>query len=156
MARRVARAAAILCEDVRREMVGQSLTKEDRSPVTVADFGAQAIVCRDLARELPNVPRVWLMGSAPDGGLTPARLAGIATFATGIGPSRNLVAEDPGLVARAHAAGLTVTAYTFASRSGDAPTVVRDEMSHFLYTLGGDALFTNNPDRFPRQSGARF
>ncbi|HET9886309.1 MAG TPA: 3'(2'),5'-bisphosphate nucleotidase [bacterium] len=54
MARRVARAAAILCEDVRREMVGQSLTKEDRSPVTVADFGAQAIVCRDLARELPN------------------------------------------------------------------------------------------------------
>lgn len=32
-------------------MVGHSLTKEDRSPVTVADFGAQAIVCRDLARE---------------------------------------------------------------------------------------------------------
>ena len=59
-------------------------------------------------------------------------------------------------MARAHAAGLTVTAYTFASRSGDAPAVVRDEMSHFLHTLGGDALFTNNPDRFPRQSGARF
>jgi len=53
VARRAARAAALLCEDVRREMVGQSLTKEDRSPVTVADFGAQAIVCRDLARELP-------------------------------------------------------------------------------------------------------
>ena len=32
-------------------MVGLSLTKEDRSPVTVADFGAQAIVCRELARE---------------------------------------------------------------------------------------------------------
>src|SRR4029453_15089164 len=49
---RAGRAAApILCEDVRREMVGHSLTKEDRSPVTVADFGAQAIVCRDLARE---------------------------------------------------------------------------------------------------------
>jgi 3'(2'), 5'-bisphosphate nucleotidase len=35
-------------------MVGQSLTKEDRSPVTVADFGAQAIVCRELAREFPG------------------------------------------------------------------------------------------------------
>lgn len=32
-------------------MVGHSLTKDDRSPVTVADFGAQAIVCRELARE---------------------------------------------------------------------------------------------------------
>ena len=54
VARRTARAAALLCEDVRREMVGQSLTKEDRSPVTVADFGAQAIVCRELSREFPK------------------------------------------------------------------------------------------------------
>jgi glycerophosphoryl diester phosphodiesterase len=28
---------------------------------------------------------------------------------------------------------------------------VRDEMAHFLYDLGIDALFTNNPDQFPRQ-----
>jgi glycerophosphoryl diester phosphodiesterase len=25
------------------------------------------------------------------------------------------------------------------------------EMRHFLYELGVDALFTDNPDRFPRQ-----
>ena len=30
------------------------------------------------------------------------------------------------------------------------PTV-REEMSHFLYELGIDALFTNNPDQFPRR-----
>jgi glycerophosphoryl diester phosphodiesterase len=27
---------------------------------------------------------------------------------------------------------------------------VRDEMSQYLYTWGIDALFTNNPDQFPR------
>lgn len=44
-------AAARLCEQVRQEMVGggaQKLDKEDRSPVTVADFGAQALVCRRI------------------------------------------------------------------------------------------------------------
>jgi 3'(2'), 5'-bisphosphate nucleotidase len=52
------RAAAALCEEVRREMVGPALTKEDKSPVTVADFGAQAILCRRLAREFPEDPVV--------------------------------------------------------------------------------------------------
>jgi 3'(2'), 5'-bisphosphate nucleotidase len=52
------RAAAALCEEVRREMVGGALTKEDRSPVTVADFGAQALLCRRLAQEFPEDPVV--------------------------------------------------------------------------------------------------
>jgi glycerophosphoryl diester phosphodiesterase len=28
---------------------------------------------------------------------------------------------------------------------------VRDEMAHFVHTLGIDAAFTDNPDQFPRQ-----
>lgn len=48
VAKEAVRAAAHLCEEVRRELVPASLTKEDKSPVTVADFGAQAIVCRAL------------------------------------------------------------------------------------------------------------
>jgi len=52
------RAAAVLCEDVRREMVGEALEKKDRSPVTVADFGAQAMICRDLGLEFPDDPVV--------------------------------------------------------------------------------------------------
>jgi len=28
---------------------------------------------------------------------------------------------------------------------------VREEMTHFLYTLGIDALFSNHPDQFPRR-----
>ena len=57
IAKRVAREAALLCEDVRRELV-TALVKEDRSPVTVADFGAQALICRTLAREFPDDPVV--------------------------------------------------------------------------------------------------
>ena len=40
---------------------------------------------------------------------------------------------------------------TFRADEKTAYPSVRDEMSHFLYTLGIDALFTNNPDQFPRQ-----
>lgn len=43
--------AAALCQDVRTEIVSVgSLQKDDRSPVTIADFGAQALVCRHLMK----------------------------------------------------------------------------------------------------------
>jgi glycerophosphoryl diester phosphodiesterase len=54
-------------------------------------------------------------------------------------------------VKRAHALGLTVTAWTFRAGEKTAYPSVRDEMAHFLYTLDIDALFTNNPDQFPRK-----
>jgi 3'(2'), 5'-bisphosphate nucleotidase len=49
--------AARLCVAVRRA-VPQQLEKLDRSPVTVADFGSQALVCRILRREFPRDPIV--------------------------------------------------------------------------------------------------
>ncbi len=45
-------------------MVPESLTKKDRSPVTVADFGAQAVVCREVAAEFPRDPVVGEEDSA--------------------------------------------------------------------------------------------
>jgi 3'(2'), 5'-bisphosphate nucleotidase len=52
------RAAARLCTAVRSEMVAgigsDKLDKSDRSPVTIADFGAQAIVSYLLAQAFPN------------------------------------------------------------------------------------------------------
>lgn len=51
--------AAILCEAVRREVLGTAgLAKGDDSPVTVADFGAQALICRALQAAFPNDPIV--------------------------------------------------------------------------------------------------
>ena len=51
----------------------------------------------------------------------------------------------------AHAAGLTVTPYTFRSADTGTFPSVKAEMEHYLYTLGVDALFTDNPDQFPRR-----
>jgi len=53
-----ATAAAVLCEAVRRDMVPAAIEKNDKSPVTVADFGAQALICRALAETFPTDPVV--------------------------------------------------------------------------------------------------
>jgi 3'(2'), 5'-bisphosphate nucleotidase len=50
------RDAARLCKRVRDEVDPGTLEKRDRSPVTVADFGSQAIVCRALLEAFPDVP----------------------------------------------------------------------------------------------------
>jgi 3'(2'), 5'-bisphosphate nucleotidase len=47
--------AAQLCTMVRADMVGaDSIEKGDKSPVTVADFGAQALVCQSLMASFPQ------------------------------------------------------------------------------------------------------
>lgn len=47
--------AAKLCMAVRADMVGaDSLQKDDKSPVTIADFGAQALVCQRLLAAFPQ------------------------------------------------------------------------------------------------------
>ncbi len=61
--RQVAVAAVVqasrLCQSVRRELVSaETLAKKDKSPVTVADFGAQAVVSRLLRQAFPDDPLV--------------------------------------------------------------------------------------------------
>jgi 3'(2'), 5'-bisphosphate nucleotidase len=48
------REAALLARLVQQEMVSPALTKDDRSPVTVADFAAQALIAHRLAEQLPG------------------------------------------------------------------------------------------------------
>ncbi|MGB3136912.1 MAG: inositol monophosphatase family protein, partial [Nodosilinea sp.] len=50
--------AAQLCEAVRQGLVPEAIEKDDKSPVTIADYGAQAIVCKALAAAFPNDPVV--------------------------------------------------------------------------------------------------
>ncbi|MCZ6634668.1 MAG: 3'(2'),5'-bisphosphate nucleotidase [bacterium] len=49
--------AARVCVAVQQGMVG-TMEKEDKSPVTVADFGSQALVCRRLKEHFPDDPIV--------------------------------------------------------------------------------------------------
>ncbi|UCC86258.1 MAG: 3'(2'),5'-bisphosphate nucleotidase [Anaerolineales bacterium] len=51
--------AATLCQQVQREMVSSAaVQKADRSPVTVADYASQAVICRGLADAFPGDPVV--------------------------------------------------------------------------------------------------
>ncbi|HEY4233701.1 MAG TPA: 3'(2'),5'-bisphosphate nucleotidase [Lacipirellulaceae bacterium] len=48
------REAALLARRIQREMVTPAITKDDRSPVTVADFAIQALVAQRLRNARPN------------------------------------------------------------------------------------------------------
>ena len=50
------REAARLCRAVAAEISPEVLAKKDKSPVTVADFGSQALICRALAEAFPDDP----------------------------------------------------------------------------------------------------
>jgi 3'(2'), 5'-bisphosphate nucleotidase len=50
------REAAVLCRNVQLFIGPEALEKKDRSPVTVADFGSQALNCRRLAEVFPDDP----------------------------------------------------------------------------------------------------
>ena len=48
-----------LCEQVQSEMVStDAIQKTDRSPVTVADFGSQALICKAIGETFPDNPIV--------------------------------------------------------------------------------------------------
>jgi glycerophosphoryl diester phosphodiesterase len=118
-----------------------------KMPVIVQSFDRPTI--KQMSTELPTVPRVFLTSSDAD--VSDEQLRDLATFATGIAPEKPVIARHPDLVARAHALNLTVTSWTFRADDKTAYPSVRDEMAQFLYTIGIDALFTNNPDQFPRR-----
>jgi len=50
------REAARLCRAVASEISPEAVAKKDKSPVTVADFGSQALICRTLAEAFPDDP----------------------------------------------------------------------------------------------------
>lgn len=50
------RDAARICRSVQSSITQEALAKKDRSPVTVADFGSQAVVCRVIGQWFPHDP----------------------------------------------------------------------------------------------------
>ena len=120
------------------------------TPVVIQSFSAESlrILRHDLATDLPLT--FLISGSAAEQWLSAEGLAEIGEFATGIGPTKSLLLEYPYAVDRAHREGLTVIPWTFAARGPDGFTSVAEEMARFLFELGVDGLFTNNPDLFPR------
>jgi len=50
------RRAGLLCREVQAEIDPGALAKDDKSPVTVADFGSQAIICQALGEVFTSDP----------------------------------------------------------------------------------------------------
>ncbi|KKJ00159.1 inositol monophosphatase family protein [Prochlorothrix hollandica] len=48
--------AGHLCEAVRRDQASAAFSKPDHSPVTIADYAAQALICRSLQQHFPQDP----------------------------------------------------------------------------------------------------
>ena len=138
--------AKIFVESVKKHGL-DTAESQKRTPIIIQSFDRPTI--KRMSVELPTVPRVYLTSAEAD--ITDAQLKDLATFAQGIAPEKRLVASHPDLVRRAHAAGLTVTVWTFRADEKTTYASVKDEMAQFLYTFGIDALFTNNPDQFPRR-----
>ena len=140
------------------EMVAAALDKnglrgpkaDPKTPVILQTFGQET--ARNLAKMKIGVPVVWLV-EYENRPKTAEQVRSWKGIVQGFGPTKRIVFENPDFVKWAHDAGLTVTPYTFresdVSKSGFRS--VNEEMSHFLYRLGVDAVFTDNPDKFPRK-----
>jgi glycerophosphoryl diester phosphodiesterase len=126
------------------------LIRDSKTPVFIQSF--DEVTIKALSGALPSLPRVWLVGPADAARLDSAeKLKAIAGWATGIAPNKAIVAARPDLVKQAHAAGLPVTLWTFRSSNPGGFPSVREEMAKFLYEYDVDAVFTDNPDQFPRR-----
>lgn len=121
------------------------------TPVIIQSFSPEGLkkLHRKLGKTLPLV--LLIDEKAGPRWLTAAGLEEAKQFASGIGPAKALLEKD--LVRLAHNLGLSVTPYTFRSSNTGRFKTVREEMSYYLYELGVDALFTDNPDQFPREPG---
>jgi glycerophosphoryl diester phosphodiesterase len=125
------------------------LEADPKTPLVLQSFDEATL--KAAAADLPKVPRVFLVGPQDAARLdSPAKLKAMAGWATGIGPNKIILEKTPDIVGWAHAAKLTVTPWTFRASQPGKYGSVQEEMKHFLFTLGVDALFTDNPDLFPR------
>lgn len=121
---------------------------DPKTPVILQTFGEST--ARALAARRIGVPVVFLFDvrGTFDAAAMVASWKGVIA---GFGPAKQVLARAPEFVKLAHAAGMTVTPYTFRAAATPGYANVTAEMEHFLYTLGVDALFTDNPDKFPRR-----
>lgn len=119
---------------------------DPKTPVVIQSFSAASL--KLLRKEYGcKLPLVYLFSS---GDTSKDTLKGMKEYADGIAPTKALVLAHPALVADAHELGMSVTVWTFRTGQTGKFKSVKEEMGHFLNELKVDAVFTDNPDQFPR------
>lgn len=125
---------------------------DPKTPVVIQSFSADSL--QKMRKAGSTIPLTFLVSDLDptrERWLTDEGLKTVRQFAEGLGPAKSLLLADTTLATRARAAGLTLTPYTFRSAGMPAGRTVKEEMADFLYRIGVDALFTDNPDQFPRK-----
>ena len=142
------RAQGLPMEESLLEVLGRYGYLEQGAPLFVQSFEAESLKrLRALGSELRQV---FLMAEVAQYSsfLSAEGIAGVAEFATGIGPAKTMLERQPELIGWAHDAGLTVHPYTF--RADQVPGRYDSheaELRRFLFDLGVDGVFTDFPDR---------
>ncbi|HEX5085931.1 MAG TPA: glycerophosphodiester phosphodiesterase family protein [Blastocatellia bacterium] len=123
---------------------------DPKTPVIIQSFSPESLrkMRFDLKTKLPLT--LLITGDTQNEWLSAGGMKRVKEFADGVGPAKGLVERNPEIVRWAHDVGLTVTPWTFRSASTGQYKDAREEMRHFLFDYGVDAMFTDNPDLFPR------
>jgi HAL2 family 3'(2'),5'-bisphosphate nucleotidase len=90
--------ASLICKQIQSQLVSEdSITKKDRSPVTIADYASQALICSILNKHFPAIP---VVGEEDSGSLRQTEnrilLEKIKNFLTGWDDEQILQAIDLG------------------------------------------------------------
>lgn len=119
---------------------------DPKTPVVIQSFSADSLKAlrKDHACKLPLVFLFGRGGTADD-------LKAMKEYADGIAPMKPAVLARPEMVADAHKLGMSVTVWTFREGQTGQFKSVKEEMAHFLKELKVDAVFTDNPDQFPKE-----
>lgn len=118
-----------------------------KTPVIIQSF-SEASLKRLVFEHKTKLTIILLIDKDARRWLTEEGIIEAKKFANGLGPAKSLVNKE--IVERVHKNGMTITPYTFRSSNLLLFKTVREEMEHYLYKLGVDAVFTDNPDMFPR------
>lgn len=120
---------------------------DPKTPVVIQSFSAESLKLLRKEHQC-QLPLLYTVGP---GTWTKEKLREVIAFADGIAPNKLTVLAQPELVKNAHDLGMSVTVWTFRTGQTGKFATVRDEMRHFLEELRVDAVFTDNPDKFPRR-----
>jgi glycerophosphoryl diester phosphodiesterase len=119
-----------------------------RTPVIIQSFSLESL--KKLRQEQGcKLPLVYLFGTA-NGLETAEGLKKLKETADGIAPRKTVIHDHPELIRLAHEQGMSVTVWTCNEQQKGRFASARAEMQHLL-DLGVDAIFTDNPDQFPRK-----
>ena len=122
---------------------------DPRTPVIIQSF-SEASLRMLRTKHNCRLPLVYLTPSL--GKETPeAHVTRVKQFADGLAPSVGAVKTHPSLVKEAHKQGMSVTVWTVRAKSKADADATRAEMKSLLLEAGVDAIFTDNPDLFPRK-----